>query len=100
MCIGYTCLSVEGELEISGKKRLSDYDIENKSFIHLMVRADGGVWPSVDDLEARPRLLKASERIQITTSEKHPDVLGLDDVSPRAIMACGHAVGMFLVFIP
>lgn len=66
----------------------------NKGSLYLIVRVDGGVWPSVDELEARPRLLKANERIQITTSEKHPDVLGLDDHSPRAIMACGHAVGM------
>lgn len=60
-----------------------------------MVKLRGGLWPSVEDLEAKQRLLKASDIIRITASEKHPDVFGLDDDTPRAIMACGHAVGMF-----
>lgn len=61
-----------------------------------MVRVTGGVWPKIGHLEARPRLLRASESMQITTSEDHPDVFGLYyDDTPRAIMACGHAVGTF-----
>ena len=78
----------------SSKKRLSDYDVTDRSTLVLVVIAHGGVWPTMKKVVAEPRHLKPADGITLTTiSDEHPDVFEIADDGPGVIMRCGHATG-------
>lgn len=81
------------ELAEDDGKLLDDVGLRDKCTIQLIVHLDGGVWPTIIEISTQIRNPNIVPTLQGRITNDVPDIMGLDDETPRVKMACGHAIG-------
>lgn len=67
--------------------------LRDKCNIQLIVRAVGGGWPTENEIMDRIRNPNKVASLAGRITNQHPDIMGMDDETPRVKMCCGHAIG-------
>lgn len=81
-------------MQDNDETRLSDVDcLSDKCNIRLIVHAVGGGWPTELEIEQQERDPTKLPSITRRITYDIPDILGLDDETPRVKMSCDHAIG-------
>lgn len=83
------------ELAEDDQRSLIDADLRDKCNIRLIVHTDGGIWPTEIEIRTQIRNPSNVPALAGRITNDVPDIMGLDDETPRVMMSCGHAVGKY-----